>query len=112
MTVLAMGGEVVSDSQPVFTCARVGCSETFVKKAHNQKYHNDECCRLATNAKIMEKYYERRAQRLGKTRLCSVCNVTRLSRYNDSRTCSGCESKSQIDRNNSVLDMLNAANLV
>jgi len=112
VTVLAMGGEVVSDSKPVFTCAREGCDETFVKKAHNQKYHNDECCKLATNAKIMEKYYERRAQRLGHTRLCKTCGVTKLSRYNDGRICSGCESKSQIDRNNSVLDMLNAANLV
>ena len=112
MTVLAMGGEVVSESQPVFTCAREECSETFVKKAHNQKYHDDECCRLATNAKIMEKYYERRAQRLGQTRLCNKCGVTKLSRYNDGRICSGCESKSDIDKNNSVLDMLSAANLV
>ena len=112
MTVLAMGGEVLSDSQEVFECARPGCNETFEKKSHNQKYHNNECCKLATNAKIMEKYYERRAQRLGKTRLCSSCGVTKLSRYNDSRTCSGCDSKSQVARNNSVLDMLNAANLV
>ena len=112
MTVLAMGGEVMSDSQPVFTCARSGCEETFEKKAHNQKYHNDECCRLATNSKIMEKYYERRAQRLGKTRLCKKCGVTKLSRYNDGRICSACESKSQTDMNNSVLDMLVAANIV
>ena len=111
MTVLAMGGEIVS-VEKVFVCARTGCDESFAKKAHNQKYHNDECCRLATNAKIMEKYYERRAQRLGKTRLCSSCNVTRLSRYNDSRICSGCDSKSQVAKNNSVMDMLNAVNLV
>lgn len=112
MTVLMIGGEVVSESQPVFTCARKGCGESFVKKAHNQKYHNDECCRLATNAKIMEKYYERRAQRLGKTRMCSKCGVTKLSRYNDGRICSACETKSQTDMNNSVLSMLSAANIV
>lgn len=112
MTVLAIGGEVVSDSPQVFTCARSGCEETFEKKAHNQKYHNDECCRLATNSKIMEKYYERRAQRLGQVRICSRCGVTKLSRYNNGRVCSGCESKSETEKNNSVLDMLFSANLV
>lgn len=107
--VTAMGGESVSDTK--VKCDRPGCDEWFTKKTHNQRYHNDECCRLATNAKIMEKYYERRAQRLGHTRMCKSCNTTKLSRYNDDQICSPCKAKKQIARNSSVLDMLSRAAL-
>lgn len=99
------GGEIVSSDNMV-ECARVGCSEMFVKKTHNQLYHEDECTRIATNAKIMQKYYERRAQRLGKTRMCKSCEVTKLSRYNDDQICSACKSEAKITTRNSVLDML------
>jgi hypothetical protein len=87
-------------------CARKGCDEEFSPKTHNQKYHNDECCRLATNARIMEKYYARRDQRLGKIRICDECNVTKLSRYNNSLTCSSCDLKKEITVNAAVLNML------
>lgn len=87
-------------------CDRNGCTEWFVKKTHNQKYHNNECCKLATNAKIMEKYYERRAQRLGQTRMCRSCKNTKLSRYNDDQICAACKAKNRIETNSSVLDML------
>lgn len=99
-------------SENMVQCDRPGCDEMYVKKTHNQRYHNDECCRLATNAKIMEKYYERRAQRLGKTRMCKSCQKTKLSRYNDDQICSACKSQRKLDINNSVLDMLNRAALV
>lgn len=98
------GGEIVSDTK--VQCDRKGCDEWFTKKTHNQRYHNDECCRLATNAKIMEKYYERRAQRLGHTRMCKSCKTTKLSRYNDDQVCAACKTKNRIATNSSVLDML------
>lgn len=91
------------------TCAREGCEEEFVSKKHNQKYHNDECCRLATNQKIMENYYENRDRRQGKTRMCKSCKVTKLSRYNESSICSSCTSQNLLDTNNSVIDMLSRA---
>jgi hypothetical protein len=87
-------------------CARNGCEERYHKKTHNQKYHNDECCRLATNQRIMEKYYAKRDQRSGKTRFCQECGVTKLSRYNDGVICSSCKSKKQIAANNSVVNLL------
>lgn len=90
-------------------CAREGCDVVFEKKKHNQKYHDNECCRVATNSKIKENYHERRAQRLGKTRMCKSCKVTKLSRYNDAQTCAACQSQSLVDTNNSVIDMLNRA---
>ena len=87
-------------------CTREGCDEWFTKKTHNQRYHNDECCRLATNARIMQKYYERRDQRQGKVRYCKECKTTKLSRYNDSLVCSSCSAKKELNANNAVLSML------
>lgn len=102
------GGDIVSNENMV-QCERPGCDEWFSKRKHNQRYHNNECCRLATNVKIMEKYHERRKRRLGLTRMCSDCNATKLSRYNDDRVCSACKTKNRVETNSSVLDMLSRA---
>ena len=40
-------------------CHNKECSKDFEAKTHNQKYCTDECCRVATNRRIMEKYYEK-----------------------------------------------------
>lgn len=88
------------------TCQRPECAKEFIKRTHNMKYCCDECCRLKTNERIMEKYYARRDQRQGKARYCLMCSKTRLSRYNDGTICSACESKKEASANNSVLDML------
>ena len=42
-------------------CQNKECSQEFEPKTHNQKYHSDECCRMATNKRIMEKYYEKKS---------------------------------------------------
>jgi len=42
-------------------CSREDCGKEFNQKTHNQKYCSDECCRIATNRRIMEKYYEKKA---------------------------------------------------
>lgn len=104
MTVLA-GGVEMETSQPVL-CDREGCEESFIKKTHNQRYHNDECCRIATNAKIMEKYYERRDIKNGTPRFCKSCGITKLSRYNDSQKCAACSSKREAEVNSLVRDMI------
>lgn len=75
-----------------FVCARVECSEVSYKVTHNQKYCSNECCRIETNRKIMEKYHERAAIRRGKKRECHMCG-TSLSRYNDGKICGGCETR-------------------
>lgn len=87
------------------TCENIGCNIVFIKKTHNQRYHDDECCRLATNAKIMEKYYQRRAQKLGHARYCDKC-ASKLSKYNSDSTCNSCLRQSETNRNTSVADML------
>ncbi len=87
------------------TCENKGCSVVFSKRTHNQRYHDDECCRLATNAKIAEKYHQRRAQKLGLARDCVVCDNP-LSRYNDTMVCNSCTRKREVSRNESVFSML------
>lgn len=87
-------------------CAREDCQVEFSPTTHNQKYHNAECCRIATNQRIMEKYYAKRDQKAGKVRYCSKCNITKLSRYNDSHICGGCQAASQEAANTAVADML------
>ena len=65
------------------------CEAPFDKKTHNQKYCDAECCRKATNERIMERYYERRDNRLGvNKRICKNpdCNIA-LSRYNEESYC-------------------------
>lgn len=91
-------------------CEREGCEETFIKKTHNQKYCTDECCRLATNERIMQKYYARREQRQGVARYCEECETTKLSRYNDGSICNGCKSKRTTSANDAVVQMLSSTN--
>jgi len=86
-------------------CANKDCAKEFDAKTHNQKYCCDECCRVATNKKIMEKYYEKKAIRSGAKRECKICK-SRLSRYNQSNTCSKCEKNSAIKNRSKILGML------
>jgi hypothetical protein len=90
----------------IITCENKGCEIVFAKRTHNQRYHDDECCRLATNAKIMQKYYQRRAQKLGLARDCVSCDKP-LSRYNSDSVCNACSLNRQVERNQAVLSMLN-----
>ena len=76
----------------IVDCAREECGKEFAKTTHNQKYCSNECCRIETNRKIMEKYRERQAIRKGKKRTCRLCAKT-LSRYNESDTCGACVTK-------------------
>lgn len=74
-------------------CAYDECDNEFEAKTHNQKYCSDECCRIATNQKIKQKYYEKKARLAGKKRVCKTrgCKVL-LSRYNPDDICSSCEA--------------------
>lgn len=94
------------------TCAREECDAKYVRKTHNQKYCSDECCRLATNSRIMEKYYQRRDQRNGVVRFCVVCETTKLSRYNESEICNACKLARTVNANNAVAEMLSKATLI
>lgn len=89
-------------------CANKDCTneKEFTPKTHNQKYCSDDCCRIATNKKIMEKYYEKKAIRNGKKRLCKSCNSS-LSRYNTLSVCSKCEKNNSKSDRNKILRIIN-----
>lgn len=88
-------------------CAQDDCENEFVRtKPANKKYCSPECCRIQTNRKIMEKYYQKRAQLRGEERICNKCQVTKLSRYNEKTICSSCETEANKARNRSVLNMV------
>lgn len=87
-------------------CANKECSKEFEPKTHNQKYCTDECCRIATNRRIMEKYYEKKAIRKGAKRGCKKCKA-QLSRYNESELCSSCTRTTNEDYRSKLLGMIN-----
>ena len=84
------------------TCAREDCENEFTQKTHNQRYCSNECCRIATNKRMKEKYYAKRDQRNGVKRLCTVCSITVLSRYNDTMVCGACAARLNTERKKSV----------
>jgi len=71
-------------------CANIDCGKSFAPTRHNQKYCTKECCKIITNAKIMQQYYEKKDRKSGKKRICKKCKVTTLSRYNEGNTCQSC----------------------
>lgn len=88
-------------------CAYVECGLEFTPTTHNQKYHTDECCRKATNARLMEQYYERKARRQGRVRVCATADCdTKLSRYNDGKVCQKCEAEAVADARVELLNFL------
>ena len=86
-------------------CGNKDCAKDFNSKTHNQKYCTDECCRIATNRRIMEKYYEKKAIKNGAARPCKKCGA-QLSRYNQSIYCAGCEKKIDINNKNKLKRMI------
>lgn len=57
----------------------------------------------------MERYYERRAIKLGSVRHCKKCK-TKLSRYNYEEICSVCSDSEVYDERKKLLDMINGTN--
>ena len=96
------------NTDPVWRiCAYSECKIAFETAVHNQKYCCDDHCRLATNARIMEKYYERKARRGGKKRICESRGCTTvLSRYNASKYCAKCEGEKETNAKNELLAMV------
>jgi hypothetical protein len=75
------------------TCAYAECGQEFQAKTHNQRYCSDDCCRKATNARLMQQYYEKKARLKGHIRVCASPDCgTVLSRYNNSKVCRKCEA--------------------
>jgi hypothetical protein len=86
-------------------CAYDKCNNGFEPKTHNQKYCSDECCRTATNEKLKQAYYDKKARLQGKKRLCKGCNAP-LSRYTEGNMCSKCLSKKEVKARQELVEMV------
>jgi hypothetical protein len=88
-------------------CAYEECDNKFEPKTHNQKYCSDECCRIATNKKLKEAYYERKARLAGVAFKCKNkgCNVV-LSRYSTDNICDACKGKEKTKERQKLWDMI------
>lgn len=88
-------------------CSHDGCENEFEAKTHNQKYCSDECCRIATNSKIKQKYYEKKERLAGKKRVCKTKSCkTQLSRYNSEDICGPCEAKERERSRSTLISMV------
>jgi hypothetical protein len=88
-------------------CAYVECSKEFTPRTHNMKYCSDECCRVATNEKLKEAYYEKKARLAGKKRTCKAKGCTsELSRYNEKNICYSCETVGKRKAKEEMMEMM------
>lgn len=94
----------------MIVCAYAECGVLFEPRTHNQRYHTSECCRMATNNRIMENYYEKKARRQGHVRVCATegCH-TKLSRYNDEKVCAKCAAANDSTARTELLRMLSGS---
>lgn len=88
-------------------CAYDECKKEFNAKTHNQKYCSDECCRIATNEKLKQDYYEKKARLAGKKRICKgkECTVV-LSRYNETNICDKCRGAAKEAERKKIVEMV------
>lgn len=89
-------------------CALPECGEPFEPKSYNAKYHHIDCQKIATNRRLMEKYYERKEKRAGKKRICRTPGCqTILSRYNDADICERCQAQQVAAKKENLWNILN-----
>ena len=81
------------------------CGKDFESNKKNQKYCTPACCRIATNKKIMERYYEKKDRLSGKKRHCGCGQL--LSRYNESDQCFLCIEKQKENDSGKVSGVIN-----
>jgi hypothetical protein len=88
-------------------CSYENCENKFKPKTHNQKYCSDECCRIATNQKLKEAYYNKKARLAGVKRICKTkgCSVV-LSRYNETMICDKCLGADKEKERKSLIEMI------
>jgi hypothetical protein len=79
-------------------CQNTDCSKEFSAKVYNAIYCSAECRRLITNKKLLDKYYENKANK-SKKRVCKTNSCgTVLSKYNKENICEQCKKERYIKR--------------
>lgn len=80
------------------------CGESFTAHRANMVFCQQECCRLATNQKLIQKYHDNKLKKLNKSRQCA-CGA-KLSIYNKEETCHACQLRSNEQQRNDLLSRL------
>lgn len=80
------------------------CSVKFDATRANQIYCKQECCKLATNKKLIEKYHKNKSKKTLDARTCE-CGA-KLSIYNKDKTCYSCQSRRADEKRLDVLKRL------
>lgn len=89
-------------------CSRDGCENPFEARTHNQKYCSDDCCKIATNLKIKEKYYYKKARMAGEKFVCDNRGCSQvLNRFTVDKICEVCKAKAKEKERQDLLEMLN-----
>lgn len=86
----------------------IECNNNFEFKTHNQKYCSNQCCRIATNKRIMEKYYAKKDRLAGKTKRTCKCG-SRLSMYNSESVCVTCQSNKKKEKTSTAKEVMRNA---
>lgn len=83
-------------------CANPECTNFFEPLVHNAIYCGDDCRKLITNQKVLDKYYEKKEQKeiiRSQKRICERDGCgTVLSIYNDEAICEGHKTERLIER--------------
>lgn len=69
------------------------CENEFIAKRSNQIYCNDQCCKAATNKKILDRYHTNKDEKNNKEKYCE-CG-SKLSVYNQDTKCHSCQLKKE-----------------
>lgn len=80
------------------------CGIEFQARRVNMIYCNEQCCKQATNAKLIAKYHKNKVL-ADKIEFCVDCG-TKLSKYNPDIKCFGCQRKSESQKRKDVLNRL------
>lgn len=79
-------------------CALEGCVNEFSPKVHNQRFCSKECCRIYTNARILEQYHQKR-KKVYEERSCKINGCgTVLSKYNTGNLCATHERQAFVQK--------------
>lgn len=80
------------------------CSIEFISTRANQIYCTNECCKYATNKKILERYHANKDKKRNKPEYCE-CG-SKLSKYNHSDECHSCQLKKEDSKRIDLLKTL------
>lgn len=77
------------------------CESEFTAKRSNQIYCNEQCCKAATNKKILDRYHTNKAEKANKAIYCECGN--KLSIYNKDIICHSCQLKKEHEKRINLL---------